>query len=85
LRFVELREIFRLNKERDEFLERLAEMVDQKGGPTVYAWALMPNHKNTEPSLSRVNEILAEVCAGSGIAVQRTLGKVDLEMFAKHA
>lgn len=43
-RGIEGREIFRLNKERDEFLERLAEMASEKGGPTVYAWALMSNH-----------------------------------------
>jgi REP element-mobilizing transposase RayT len=43
-RGIEGRDIFRLNKERDEFLGRLAEMASEKGGPTVYAWALMSNH-----------------------------------------
>lgn len=43
-RGIEGREIFSLNKERDEFLERLAEMAGEKGGPTVYAWTLMSNH-----------------------------------------
>jgi putative transposase len=43
-RGIEGRDIFRLNKERDEFLARLAEMSSEKGGPTVYAWALMSNH-----------------------------------------
>ncbi|GFO61971.1 transposase [Geomonas silvestris] len=43
-RGIEGREIFRLNKERDEFLERLADMVNEKGGPDLYAWALMSNH-----------------------------------------
>lgn len=43
-RGIEEREIFRLNKERDAFVERLAEMASEKGGPTVYAWTLMSNH-----------------------------------------
>jgi putative transposase len=42
-RGIEGRDIFRLNKERDEFLERLAEIASEKGGPMVYAWALMSN------------------------------------------
>jgi len=43
-RGIEGRDIFLTSKERDEFLEGLAEIASEKGGPTLYAWALMTNH-----------------------------------------
>lgn len=43
-RGIEGRDIFLLIDERDAFLERLKQIVNQKGGPTLYAWALMSNH-----------------------------------------
>jgi REP element-mobilizing transposase RayT len=43
-RGIEGRDIFVRKQEREEFLDRLGEIVSQKGGPTLYAWALMSNH-----------------------------------------
>lgn len=43
-RGIEGRDIFVSDKERDEFLERLAELAGERGGPALYAWALMSNH-----------------------------------------
>jgi REP element-mobilizing transposase RayT len=43
-RGIEGRDIFLGNKDREQFLERLSEITACKGGPTLYAWALMSNH-----------------------------------------
>jgi putative transposase len=43
-RGIEGRDIFLSSKDREEFLARIVEMASEKGGPKVYAWALMSNH-----------------------------------------
>jgi putative transposase len=42
-RGIERREIFRDNKDRDNFLNRLGNVLSDSGTPC-YAWALIPNH-----------------------------------------
>ena len=42
-RGIERRKIFWNDKDRVDFINRLAEVVE-KGGMDIYAWALMPNH-----------------------------------------
>ena len=38
---IEGRDIFYSNRERDDFLQRLSDLCMEKGGPSLYAWALM--------------------------------------------
>ena len=42
-RGIERRKIFRDNKDRDNFLDRLGNVLSDTGTPC-YAWALIPNH-----------------------------------------
>jgi REP element-mobilizing transposase RayT len=42
-RGIERRKIFYRDKDREDFVDRLAELAE-KGAWTVYAWTLMPNH-----------------------------------------
>jgi putative transposase len=42
-RGIETSKIFRTRKDREDFIDRLAELC-RSGGWAVYAWALMPNH-----------------------------------------
>jgi putative transposase len=42
-RGIEASKIFRNKKDREDFLDRLAELC-RAGGWALYAWALMPNH-----------------------------------------
>ena len=42
-RGIERRKIFYKDKDREDFVERLAEL-SEKGAWAVYAWSLMPNH-----------------------------------------
>ncbi len=42
-RGIERRKIFYKDKDREDFVDRLAELAE-KGAWTVYAWTLMPNH-----------------------------------------
>jgi len=42
-RGIERRKIFRDNKDRDNFLDRLGNVLSDSGTPC-YAWALIPNH-----------------------------------------
>jgi len=42
-RGIERRKIFRDNKDRDDFLDRLGNVLSDSGTPC-YAWALIPNH-----------------------------------------
>ena len=42
-RGIERRKIFWNDKDRVDFIDRLAEVVE-KGGMDIYAWALIPNH-----------------------------------------
>ena len=41
--------IFQDDADRDDFLARLAALVEQ-GALTVYAWALLPNHAHSPSS-----------------------------------
>jgi len=43
LRGIERRRIFRTDRDRSRFLDRLAQLVGESGAG-LYAWALMPNH-----------------------------------------
>ena len=43
-RGIEGREIFSSNEDREGFLHRLADIISGKGGPSLYAWALLSNH-----------------------------------------
>jgi REP element-mobilizing transposase RayT len=43
-RGIEGRDIFRDDRDREGFLKRLADEVNRPGGPSLYAWALLPNH-----------------------------------------
>ena len=42
-RGIEAGKIFRTRKDREDFIDRLAELC-RAGGWALYAWALMPNH-----------------------------------------
>ncbi len=42
-RGIETSKIFRTRKDREDFIDRLAELC-RSGSWAVYAWALMPNH-----------------------------------------
>ena len=42
-RGIERRKIFWNDKDRTDFIDRLARVVEQ-GGMDIYAWALIPNH-----------------------------------------
>ena len=44
LRGIERRNIFRDNKDRDNFLDRLGNVLSDRGTPC-YAWALIPNRR----------------------------------------
>jgi putative transposase len=43
-RGIEGREIFKNDSDREFFLTRLEEIFSEPGGPSLYAWALIPNH-----------------------------------------
>lgn len=58
-RGIEGRDIFCNNEDREGFLQRLADIISGKGGPSLYAWALMSNHfhlliRPTETPLSTI-------------------------------
>jgi REP element-mobilizing transposase RayT len=42
-RGIERRPLFRTDTDRDDFVERLARLAEERAF-TVYAWALLPNH-----------------------------------------
>jgi len=65
-RGIERKRIFLNNKDRDDFINRLSDLV-KEGAIDIYAWALMPNHfylfmtkKNQRISKQRID--LEELC-----------------------
>jgi putative transposase len=65
-RGIEGREIFCSDKDRDSFLHRLAEIVSDTGGPTVYAWTLIPNHFHLliRPNQMRLSTVMQRLMTG---------------------
>jgi putative transposase len=65
-RGIEGREIFCSDKDRDSFLHRLAEIVSDIGGPTVYAWTLIPNHFHLliRPNQMRLSTVMQRLMTG---------------------
>jgi putative transposase len=65
-RGIEGREIFCSDKDRDSFLHLLAEIVSDTGGPTVYAWTLIPNHFHLliRPSQMRLSTVMQRLMTG---------------------
>jgi REP element-mobilizing transposase RayT len=80
-RSIERRKIFRDNKDRDNFLDRLGNVLSDSGTPC-YAWALIPNHvhlllKTGDTPLSTVMQrILTAV-----ISVTATFFRIATSLF----
>ena len=53
-RGIEAGKIFRNKKDREDFVDRLAELC-RSGCWAVYAWALIPNHFGFKNSSSRIS------------------------------
>ena len=68
-RGIEGREIFRTNKDRDSFLHRLGEIVSDAGGPTVYAWVLIPNHFHLliRPAQMHLSTVMQRLMTGYAV------------------
>jgi putative transposase len=62
-------QIFRTNKDRDSFLARLAEIVTDAGGPTIYAWVLLPNHFHLliRPAQIHLSTIMQRLMTGHAV------------------
>ena len=77
-RGIEGREIFRGNKDRDDFLHRLTEIVSDPGGPTVYAWALIPNHFHIliRPAKTHLATVMQRLMTGYALHFNRVHKRV---------
>ena len=69
VRGIERRAIFRDDRDRADFVRRLAGLV-QAGAWTVYAWALLPSHahllvRSAKPPLARAMRSLLTGYAGA--------------------
>jgi len=76
-RGIERKRIFLNNKDRDDFINRLSDLV-KEGAIDIYAWALMPNHfhlfmtkKNLRISGQRIDleELCNRVCKKKNVSL----------------
>ena len=85
VRGIERRPIFRDDRDRDNFLERLARILAETETPC-YAWALIPNHVHlllsVPPKFSIANTV-GFLKGKSAIRINRDLGKVKGSLYGR--
>ena len=72
IRGIERRKIFRDNKDRDNFLDRLGNVLSDTGTPC-YAWALIPNHAHflLKTGNTPISTIMQRVLTGHAVYFNR--------------
>jgi putative transposase len=72
-RGIEGRDIFRDNKDRENFLQRLMDILSETGGPSLYAWALMSNHFHLlmRPAEAHLSTIMQRLMTGYAVNFNR--------------
>lgn len=72
-RGIEGRDIFCSSKDREEFLQRLADITAANGGPSLYAWALMSNHFHLliRPEKMHLSSIMRRLMTGYAVNFNR--------------
>jgi putative transposase len=72
-RGIEGREIFKDNKDRELFLKRLADIFSDSGAPTLYAWALIPNHFHLliRPAVTHLSTVMQRLMTGYAVNFNR--------------
>ena len=67
------REIFSSNEDREGFLHRLADIISGKGGPSLYAWALLSNHFHMllSPTETHLSTIMQRLMTGYAVNFNR--------------
>lgn len=62
-------DIFLDNYDRESFLERLAGIISEKGGPSLYAWVLMSNHFHMliRPAETHLSTIMQRLMTGYAV------------------
>jgi putative transposase len=68
-RGIEGREIFNDDSDREFFLKRLSDVFSAPGGPTLYAWALIPNHFHLliRPGETHLSTIMHRLMTGYAV------------------
>ena len=68
-RGIEGRDIFLNNQDREGFLKRFAEIISEKGGPSLYAWVLMSNHFHLliRPAETHLSTIMQRLMTGYAV------------------
>jgi putative transposase len=72
-RGIEGRKIFQNNSDREIFLKRLVDVFSDPGGPTLYAWALIPNHFHLliRPEKTHLSTIMQRLMTGYAVNFNR--------------
>lgn len=68
-RGIEGREIFHNNSDREFFLNRMSDILADHGAPTLYAWALIPNHFHLliRPAEMHLSTIMQRLMTGYAV------------------
>jgi putative transposase len=72
-RGIEGREIFHTDSDREFFLKRMADVLADHGAPTLYAWALIPNHFHLliRPAETHLSTMMQRIMTGYAVNFNR--------------